>query len=54
MYIDPSQGGVIFQALAIVFGVLSGSVLIFSSKIKMGLAKFRRGLRQRFNKEDNS
>jgi len=46
MYIDPNSGGILFQALVVVFGVLSGTVLVFSSKIKMGIAKIRRSFRQ--------
>ncbi len=46
MYIDPNTGGILFQTLAVLFGVFSGIVLLFSSKIKMGIAKFRRALRK--------
>lgn len=46
MYIDPNTGGVLFQALAVMFGVFSGVVLLFSSKIKMGIAKLRRAIRK--------
>ena len=42
MYIDPSTGGMLFQVLAVLFGVISGSVLLFSSRIKMFFAKMRR------------
>ena len=52
MYIDPSSGGLIFQVLAVTFGLLSGMVLVFSSKIKMGFAKFRRALRERSGGEE--
>ena len=54
MYIDPSAGGVLFQALLVVFGLISGSVLLFSSRIKMGVARFQRYLRERSSggKED--
>lgn len=45
MYIDPSSGGLIFQILVLVFGVISGVVLIFSSKIKMGISRLKRALR---------
>lgn len=45
MYIDPNTGGILFQTLAILFGVFSGVVLLFSSKIKMGIAKLRRAMR---------
>jgi hypothetical protein len=47
MYIDPSSGGIIFQALLIAFGVVSGTVLLFSSKIKAGIARLRRSIRER-------
>jgi hypothetical protein len=51
MYIDPNSGGLLFQVLLVLFGVFSGTVLIFSSKIKMGIAKIRRLLRER-NREE--
>ena len=46
MYIDPNTGGMLFTILAGLFGVLSGVVLLFSSKIKMGIAKLRRSMRK--------
>ena len=46
MYIDPNTGGILFQTLAILFGVFSGVVLLFSGKIKMGIAKLRRSMRK--------
>ena len=46
MYIDPNTGGILFQTLAILFGVFSGVVLLFSSKIKMGIDILRRALRK--------
>ena len=46
MYIDPNTGGILFQTLAVIFGGFSGVVLLFSSKIKMGIAKLRRTLRK--------
>ena len=46
MYIDPNTGGMLFQVLAVLFGVFSGVVLLFSSKIKMGIAKLRRTMRK--------
>lgn len=46
MYIDPASGGMLFQILAVVFGVLSGAVLMFAGRIKMGIAKMRRSLRR--------
>jgi hypothetical protein len=42
MYIDPNTGGILFQALAVFLAVFSGVVLTFSSKIRAGIAKFRR------------
>jgi len=47
MYIDPNSGGMLFQILAVTFGILSGTILMFGSKIKMGIAKFRRSKRQK-------
>jgi hypothetical protein len=46
VYIDPNTGGMLFQILAVLFGAISGIVLIFSSKIKMFFAKLRRRLRE--------
>ena len=46
MYIDPNTGGILFKTLAVLFGVFSGVVLLFSSKIKMGIAKLRRAFRK--------
>ena len=53
MYIDPNSGGLLFQVLIVIFGVFSGAVLLFSSRIKMGIAKMRRAIRERFG-EDSS
>lgn len=47
MYIDPNSGGMLFQALLVLFGVISGSILIFSSRIKMGFARLMRSFRER-------
>ena len=47
MYIDPNSGGMILQALLVVFGVISGAVLIFSSRIKMGFARLMRTFREK-------
>ncbi len=46
MYIDPSSGGMLFQVLLVAFGVISGTVLLFSSRIKMVFAKFMRSMRE--------
>lgn len=42
MYIDPSSGGMLFQVLAIAFTAISGTILLFSGKIKMFFSKMRR------------
>ncbi|MBI3169044.1 MAG: hypothetical protein HYZ22_11230 [Chloroflexi bacterium] len=46
MYIDPSSGGMLFQILAVAFGVISGTVLMFSGRIKMMIAKWRRSRKE--------
>ena len=51
MYIDPNSGGMLFQVLLVTFGVISGTVLLFSSRIKMVFAKFMRSIRE--NSEQN-
>ena len=53
MYIDPSSGGMLFQALLVVFGLISGSVLLFSSKIKMAFAKLMRNFREKSNDDES-
>jgi hypothetical protein len=45
-YIDPNTGGILFQALAASFAVLTGIALIFSRQIRAGLARVRRFLRE--------
>jgi hypothetical protein len=52
MYIDPNSGGMLFQLLLIFFGMFSGVVLIFSSKIKLGISKLRRSFREKYGKKD--
>lgn len=42
MYIDPNTGGQLFQILAASFAVISGFILIFSSRIRMWWARMRR------------
>ena len=54
MYIDPNSGGMLFQALLVVFGVISGSILIFSSRIKMGIARLTRSFREKNNEDNDS
>ena len=46
MYIDPSSGGVLFQALAAVFIAVSGVVLVFSGKIRGFFSQLRRKSRE--------
>lgn len=53
MYIDPNTGGILFQALAAVLAVVSAVLLIFSSKIRAGIAKLRRRGRKE-DEEQNS
>lgn len=47
MYIDPNSGGMVFQVLLVLFGVISGAILLFYSRIKMGVARLRRSLREK-------
>jgi hypothetical protein len=54
MYIDPNTGGMLFQILVVMFGVISGAVLIFSSRIKMGISKLRRSIREKWGRNQNS
>ena len=42
MYIDPNTGGMLFQVLAAAFVVISGFILVFSSKIRMFFARLKR------------
>jgi hypothetical protein len=42
MYVDPNTGGMLFQILAVAFTAISGFILIFSSRIKMFIARLRR------------
>ena len=43
MYVDPNTGGMLFQILAASFVVISGFILVFSSKIRMFFARLKRG-----------
>ena len=54
MYIDPSSGGLIFQILAVTFGVISGAVLLFAGRIRMGIAKLRRSFREKRGKGETA
>ncbi len=42
MYIDPNTGGVLFQALAAVFAVVSVLVLSFAGRIRLFFAQLWR------------
>ena len=44
-YIDPNTGGMLFQALAASFAVLSGLALVFSRQIRAVFARVKRSLR---------
>jgi len=46
MYIDPSSGGVLFQALAAAFVAVSGVVLVFSGRIRGFFSQLRRKSRE--------
>lgn len=46
-YIDPNTGGMLFQVLAVLFGVISATILVFSSKIKMLYYRLTRSIRER-------
>ncbi len=45
-YIDPNTGGMLFQMLAVLFGVFSGILLFFSGWIKQAIYRVRRYLRE--------
>ena len=51
MYIDPNSGGMLFQILAVLFGVFSAIILIFSGRIRLVIAKLRRQMRNRTGSE---
>ena len=46
MYIDPNTGGILFQALAALFAVASGVLLLFSGRIRQYIARLRRRFRK--------
>jgi hypothetical protein len=52
MYIDPNTGGMLFQVLAAAFVALSGVLLVFSGKIRQGIASLRRRFRK--DKDEDS
>ena len=45
-YIDPNTGGILFQFLAVALAGLTGVLLIFSRKIREGIARLRRRARK--------
>ncbi len=47
MYIDPNTGGMLFQILVVLFGVISAAILLFSGKIRIAFARLRRRMRDR-------
>jgi hypothetical protein len=51
MYIDPNTGGMLFQILVVLFGVISAVVLVFSGRIRIAFAKLRRRMRNRNHPE---
>ncbi len=53
MYIDPSTGGILAQALIGIFVAASGVVLVFSRRIKEGIARWRRRSRKDEEEQDN-
>lgn len=46
MYIDPNTGGVLFQALAAAFAVVSVVLMSFSGRIRQYIARMRRQTRK--------
>ena len=46
MYIDPNTGGMLFQVIAVLFGVISGLIFFFSGKIRMLFARLNRSVRE--------
>jgi hypothetical protein len=56
-YIDPNTGGMLFQLLAVLFGLFSGLILLFSSQVKKAfyrVARFFRGSKQESQIEEHS
>ena len=44
-YIDPNTGGMLFQIFAVLFGIISGALLLFSGKIKGLYYRLKRRIR---------
>jgi len=53
-YIDPNTGGMVFQMLAVLFGVISGLILLFSSRIKAAYYRVRRTFREQHPSNDET
>ena len=51
MYIDPNTGGMLFQILVVLFGVISATILLLSGRIRQAFAKLRRLIRNRTKPE---
>ena len=51
-YIDPNTGGILFQVLATVFALLSGTALLFSRQIRAAFARAMRFLRDLRDREE--
>ena len=45
-YIDPNTGGILFQFLAVALAGITGFLMIFSRKIREGIARLRRGTKK--------
>ncbi len=54
MYIDPNTGGILFQALAGAFVLISGVLLVFSGKIRGFFSQMRRKSRESKNEENDA
>lgn len=49
-YIDPNTGGIVFQVLAVIFTLFTSILLFFSSRLRMGFARFSRFVRDLFRR----
>ncbi len=45
-YIDPNTGGMLFQVLVVLFGVISGLLLFFSGRLKSVFYRIKRWMRR--------
>ena len=52
-YIDPNTGGMLFQVFAAGFAAISGLILVFSSRIRVVVNRYRRRLRESKAELDN-